>query len=232
MDYSYAILENRIKENIEMKCVLMSDTHGIHEEVINGKSVSLKIPDGDVLVHCGDFSNRGTYLDVINFSNFLGLLPHKSKYVVGGNHDEFVEQDFNASQSLLTEAVLFTHHKFNIGNISCFASSYQPFYNNWSFNIKDDSKRKELFAMIPNETEMLFSHCPPYGFLDKGFKEAHAGDKMLMGRIRELKKLKYVVFGHLHNNYGKIEQDGITYINCSLLNDRYELVNKPVILEV
>jgi len=40
------------------------------------------IPNGDVLVHAGDFSNVGKIQDLIKFSSELKLLDNKFKYKI------------------------------------------------------------------------------------------------------------------------------------------------------
>ena len=47
----------------------------------------LIVPDGDVLLHGGDFTKRGTRKEVQHFNKFLGSLPHKHKIVIAGNHE-------------------------------------------------------------------------------------------------------------------------------------------------
>lgn len=42
-------------------------------------AVSLKVPEGDVLIHAGDFSNVGTESDIEHFRVFLDSLPHPHK---------------------------------------------------------------------------------------------------------------------------------------------------------
>jgi adhesin HecA-like repeat protein len=51
-----------------MKLVAISDTHDLHGSLI--------IPEGDVLIHAGDLTNRGTLEEVKVFNNFLSTLPH------------------------------------------------------------------------------------------------------------------------------------------------------------
>ena len=46
-----------------MRFVLLSDTHGLHEHV--------KIPNGDVLIHCGDYTNSGMKEELDNFFEYL-----------------------------------------------------------------------------------------------------------------------------------------------------------------
>jgi len=63
-----------------MKIVQISDTHGLHRRITD-------IPEGDVLVHCGDFSHNGTEEEVLDFLNWFIELPHPQKIFVTGNHD-------------------------------------------------------------------------------------------------------------------------------------------------
>ena len=63
-----------------MRIVQISDTHGRHHLLKN-------LPDGDVLIHCGDFSDNGTEEEVLDFLNWFIDLPHPHKIFVTGNHD-------------------------------------------------------------------------------------------------------------------------------------------------
>ena len=70
------------KTNKSIRLVLISDTHELHRE--------LDVPDGDILIHCGDISMMSRSLAAIeDFDDWLGGLPHKVKLLVPGNH-EFV----------------------------------------------------------------------------------------------------------------------------------------------
>lgn len=68
-----------------MRPVLLSDTHGLHGEI--------GIPDGDVLVHAGDFCSEGEAAEVRSFGTFLRCLPQRHKVVIAGNHDRCLEAD-------------------------------------------------------------------------------------------------------------------------------------------
>lgn len=204
--------------------VLISDNHG---------QTNIKIPDGDVLIHCGDFSARGTMEDVIKMNSWMGKITNVRRKILGvGNHDGFTEKEKTFSKALMTNAELLIDEPFDINGLSCYATPWQPNYKNWSYNVELPLTRYELFCRIPNDTELLLCHCPPFGILDKGFKEDHAGDKMLLKRIRELKKLKYCFFGHLHSSRGIVVQDGITFVNCSVLDDHYKLAHEPIVIDI
>lgn len=63
-----------------LRIVCMSDTH---EEL--GKLIKdYEIPDGDVLIHCGDFTHQGGEKELIQFNEDMGSLTHKHKLVICG----------------------------------------------------------------------------------------------------------------------------------------------------
>ena len=68
-----------------MRLVLLSDTHGLHREI--------SIPDGDVLVHAGDFCSQGEAVEAKLFGEFLRGLPHHNKVMIAGNHGRCLVAD-------------------------------------------------------------------------------------------------------------------------------------------
>ena len=64
------------KEHIRVVCV--SDTHNQTSKMTHD------FPDGDILIHAGDFSEAGHISEVISFNKWLGTLPHKHKIVIAG----------------------------------------------------------------------------------------------------------------------------------------------------
>ncbi len=73
----------------------------------------------------------------------------------------------------------------------------------------NESKLKKIYADIPNDTDILITHGPPFGMLDKIFeygdpdKPHYVGSLSLADRVFELKQLKLHVFGHIHEGYGQ-----------------------------
>ena len=41
-----------------------------------------------------------------------------------------------------------------------------------------------------------------------------------------------MAFGHNHGGYGETVWDSVKLINCSVLNERYELTNMPIPIEI
>jgi hypothetical protein len=64
--------------------VCLSDTHCSHAK--------LEIPDGDVLLHAGDFCTVGTPEELEDFASWLDTLPHLVKIVIAGNHDAVLDR--------------------------------------------------------------------------------------------------------------------------------------------
>jgi Icc-related predicted phosphoesterase len=54
----------------------------------------------------------------------------------------------------------------------------------------------------------------------------HWGNAPLHNRLIEAKP-RYRQFGHAHDSYGILKQDGIVFSNAALLDDMNRLVRKP-----
>lgn len=61
--------------------VCISDTHNRTDKMEHA------IPEGDILIHAGDFTSCGSRDQVVHFNKFLSTLNHPHKVVIAGNHD-------------------------------------------------------------------------------------------------------------------------------------------------
>ena len=64
-----------VSDRGKLRIVCISDTHNCHGKIA--------VPDGDVLIHAGDFTYRGTAGEIEAFNSWLGTLPHKHKVWIG-----------------------------------------------------------------------------------------------------------------------------------------------------
>ncbi len=96
--------------------------------------------------------------------------------------------------------------------------------------MKKDDELAEIWNTIPDNIDILITHAPPFGILDNTTDNLRSGSKTLLKRVNELKELKYHIFGHIHESYGTKNINGKTFMNVSLLNERYQLVNSPRII--
>ena len=69
--------------------------------------------------------------------------------------------------------------------------------------LKEKQIVKKNTNLIPNKLDILITHEPLYGILDKPLKGNHEGCKNLLEIVKE-KKPKYHLFGHVHEGYGKM----------------------------
>lgn len=111
-------------------------------------------------------------------------------------------------------------------------SPVQPWFYNWAFN-KVGETIKPHWDIIPSDTNVLITHGPIKGFLDTTLDGKSVGCPYLRDRVRELKDLKLYVSGHIHESYGLLEtDDGVKYVNASVLNHLYYMTNEPIIIEI
>jgi Icc-related predicted phosphoesterase len=208
-----------------VKIICLSDTHGYHDEVV--------IPDGDILIHCGDYSARGSLKDITKFALWLGTLPHKHKIIISGNHDIYADGNRQIVETIFAEqdAVYLENELYCIEGLQIYGSPITPQFCSWAFMRKRGNEIAQIWQDIPKNLDILVTHGPPYGILDTNRRHMQCGCWDLGKRITE-RKPKYHLFGHLHEAYGQKQVGDTLHINCSVLDDYYDLVNPPVILEI
>lgn len=213
-----------------MKIICLSDIHGRHRKIKN-------IPDGDVLVFAGDITSHGTISDLVRFNKWLNKWPHKNKLVVAGNHDWCFAREKNLSKEILTNATYLEDSEIIIDDIKFYGSPWQPEFCNWAFNLRRD-KLKDVWDLIPDDTNVLITHGPPYSILDlvlnvrSNENGEMVGCAYLAERIMALKELKLHVFGHIHCAYGEKTEKGIHYVNASICTEEYQADNEPIVIDI
>lgn len=188
-----------------------------------------------MVIHSGDCSNpRDPYNnepEVRGFIDWYKELPIKHKIYVAGNHDSSIEKGLVTKKDFADNGIIYLENDYTvIGGIKIFGSPYTPNFGNWSF-MKERHKLERLWRdAIPDNTDILVTHGPPKGILDKSENRDHqlecCGDKSLLNRILEVNP-SYHLFGHIHNN-GSIINAGIQklsnydtwFSNGSVVTDR------------
>ena len=208
-----------------MKFVAFSDSHCRHH--------NLRLPKGDALICAGDISYRGKKDEVVDFLEWFNIQKHKYKIFIAGNHDFFFEKaKATEIAKIVPDNIIYLKDSgVEIEGINIWGSPVTPWFFNWAFNRHRGKDIRKHWNLIPENTDLLITHGPVYGYLDQVINEEHVGCKDLLERIKEIKP-KVHVCGHVHESYGTIKRVGIQFINCSVLNELYELVNKPVIFEI
>jgi len=216
-----------------MKIIFISDTHTLHGQMLE------EIPEGDVLVHCGDVSGRGIGSEIDNFLFWFSSLPHKNKIFIAGNHDfgfEYRNTTLqNTLESIKEDGIHYLQDSgIEIDGIKFWGSPWTPPFYNWAFMLKSD-EIKEKWEMIPRDTNVLITHGPPQGILDLVvYDQKNVGCPELMEEVLKLQDLKIHAFGHIHEEYGmkRLEENGPIFINASTCTLRYKPWNKPIVIEI
>jgi len=63
--------------------------------------------------------------------------------------------------------------------------------------------------------------------LDKTFGGLHVGCPLLRRKVEEIEPRLHF-FGHIHETYGVHVENNTTFVNASVMDLRYRMVNKPV----
>jgi len=213
-----------------MKLTFISDTHTKHN--------MLNLPGGDVLIHSGDFMNTGyDRHNVMRFLDWFIEQPYKQKIFIAGNHDRFFEDNPEQTNTILDSIYggLVTYLEDSgtkIGDINVWGSPWQPEFMDWAYNLpRQGTELNEKWNLIPENTDILITHAPPYGYLDKlpNIPE-NLGCELLRERVKEVKP-KIHVFGHIHHGYGYTTNGDTHFINAAVLNEEYNYENQPLNVE-
>lgn len=203
-----------------MKITTISDTHGLHHQI--------QLPGGDVLIHAGDVCNRGTTVEALDFMNWFSNQKYTYKIFIAGNHDFYFEKEpIAAIQSLLPENVFYLNDSgITIEGISFWGSPITPEFHNMAFNRKRGADIAKHWDLIPATIDVLITHGPAYGILDKTFQNWYVGCTDLLAKIEEIKP-QYHIFGHIHEGFGLVEREGTSFINTSSVDFRYKMRKTP-----
>lgn len=221
-----------------MKLVFISDTHQLHDKVT--------VPEGDVLIHCGDFTNKGTEGAIRSFLSWVASQPHAHKVIIPGNHELGMDRGPMRNRKLAIVKEFTDQHpnlsfledsEVTINGVKFYGSPVTPWFFDWAWNVQRGQAIAAVWAKIPEDTQVLVTHGPPYGVLDlveESFgRDSHQGCSDLRERVKKLSNLKVHAFGHLHLQGGQTQvEDGVTFVNAAICDDRYQASRKPVIVEI
>ena len=194
-----------------LRVVIISDTHNDHR--------ALEVPQGDILIHAGDFTCFGKLNHVKDFNEWLGTLPHPTKIVVNGNHESNAPWQ-SEIRSLLSNAIFLKDEEYRLPRTRLDGTACDEvltiFGTNFYWPIKEGHDNPHYEA-IPDCVDILVTHGPVEGYVDDGF-----GCPAMLTKCEALAfsgKLKLVVSGHIHGAYGMTNGKGacsaVSFINAS-----------------
>ncbi len=205
-----------------MKIVCISDTHNKHK--------SINIPPGDVIIHAGDFTECGNKVETLDFLGWFSTLPHPHKILVAGNHDFYLEKHESSIAEIIPNNIHYLKDKgITIDGVNFWGSPYTRGNGSWAFNRITGEDIMRHWDLIPEDTDFLITHSPPFRILDELDNKIHIGCDKLLQRIKEISP-DYHIFGHNHNDYGVERTSKTVFINSSCVDSRYRLINAPHII--
>lgn len=228
----------------------ISDLHGFFP----------KLEGGDLLIVAGDLTTSDTLGQHGDFKKWLYEQDYRKKIVIAGNHDNhFVGLPsnpyiFSSYNSKTGEQLSYAEYLCDSGTefegLKVWGSPWTKTFEGMNPACKaftlDTEELSEKWALIPNDTDILITHSPPYGILDQVYymdydkdQAEHAGSTSLLKRCYGSNGIfpRLHIFGHIHENGGKMTEIGgqlwpsphpCVLINASHVNERYKPVNKPI----
>lgn len=214
-----------------MKIITISDTHTKHHQIPK-KYLENKDNSISTIIHAGDISSLGYINEIVEFLDWYSKLPFTNKLFCPGNHDFYFEKASEEEiKTLLSKYpnITYLHDSgIEIDGIKFWGSGVTPWFFDWAFNRKG-AEICQHWDLIPLDTDVLITHGPVKGYLDLTTRGDVTGCPYLLDTISRLTNLKLHVCGHIHEAYGRVEfPDGGVFINASVLNERYEMQNRPI----
>lgn len=177
-----------------------------------------------MLIHAGDLSWNGTEEEIADFIEWFGALNYRHKIFIAGNHDDCLDRA--GIEGMPHNCYYLCNSGIEIEGVKIWGI---PFF------LSDEILWADLYpkkiARIPQQTDILVSHCPPFGILDKSAFGANMGNEDLRKQV-EIINPRYHLFGHIHEAYGVYKTSRTTFVNGAVVDENYEPVNHPVVITI
>ncbi|CAF0773391.1 unnamed protein product [Rotaria sp. Silwood1] len=214
----------------------------------NHDNYDFTLPDGDILLHSGDFTRNGTEKEIETFLNWLKTLTqYRLKIIIVGNHESkrfYTKKRYKkfplVIEQLKTDKSLVTDY----GIVYLQDQTFHDPITGWKFygsgwlseQCKDPEEIRRHWSKIPIDTDILLTHGPPSSILDQSSNTYHLGCKELLNSILNIVKPKLHVFGHVHRGYGQYKNDlelGRTlFVNASLCDSYFRIAHSPIVIDL
>jgi len=181
-----------------IRFVILSDTHRSYEH---------PIPHGDVLIHAGDSELSASEMD-----NWATSHPHSHKIAVCGNMDSRLHR----GKQELRNVTYLQDSEISISGLKIYGSPWTPEFVG-IFQLGDQDEAKAVWERVPTDVDVLVSHGPPKGILDRTSRGIKVGDEALLDMVESIKPRVHC-FGHVHESYGTLKTDHTIFCNAAVFN--------------
>jgi Icc-related predicted phosphoesterase len=212
-----------------------------------------KLKGGDLLIVTGDLTARDTDEELDEFDNWLDAQEYKKKIFIAGNHDNVLLDEKPRKRYARFSGIKRERYEYlcdsgtEYEGLSIWGSPWTASFPGINpkckaftipFGPDTEDHLMNYWELIPKKVDILITHSPPYGILDGIPQEDgsvfHVGSKSLHAWIKYVERPRLHVFSHIHEAYGR-EEHFPTYndemmisVNCSIMNEKYKPVNKPI----
>ena len=154
--------------------------------------------------------------EVEAFNDWLGTLNDSCRYkvVICGNHDFCFQEQAGEARARITNAVYLEDSGCELAGLTFYGSPWQPWFGGWAFNLPRGEELAKVWEKVPAGVDVLVTHGPPEGILDRTNRGELVGCRDLLLRVYEVRPRLHV-FGHIHEAAGRADIDGIVFVNAS-----------------
>jgi Icc-related predicted phosphoesterase len=184
-----------------LNLVVISDTHGMEDDLPLPDGQEL-LPEGDVLLHLGDFAiDNGPIQEYLQrFDTWLAKQPHRIKIVLRGNHDP-------------------KHLAFPISGATVLTQPKSVRIGGYLFYFVPFSRSLTPRAM-PRSCDVIVSHVPPRGILDHHYMGGRpVGCAVIRRGVERMKGGPPLLWlcGHIHEGRGSMKHSFVNGNNRETL---------------
>lgn len=227
-----------------MKICAFSDTHGQYD---------FEVEPCDIVLICGDIvplniqKNDGMSEEWIKvfFIPWCNNLPCEKVVFIAGNHDFVLMRNPTVIRDMLKDQdkiIYLDCESYEYKGKTIYGTPLCKKFYNWAFMNLTLDEQQELYERhlkTIGKIDILMSHDCPYGISDILLQKdcwwadgSHIGNKALRWLVDEAKP-ELVLEGHLHScEHNKVIHEDTAVYNVSLLNEDYNMVYKPLYLEI
>jgi Icc-related predicted phosphoesterase len=196
---------------------------------------------GDLLIITGDLTAQDKSHEYFEFRDWLRKQDYRKKVFIAGNHDGRIATGaFYFNDDWLGAAFLYDKGT-EFEGLKIWGSPFTKTFKGinphaTAFTCSTEKELMTHWELIPEDTNILVTHSPPFCVLDGIPMEDgslfHVGSPSLLHHVQWDQGLKLHVFSHIHEAYGEEKSNNGIFsthsVNCSIMNKDYKPKNKPI----